>query len=130
LKKSKVLTAKKKSARPTKAKKVAGSAKSVVKAPVKMPVDTFDAWVAKQVRAERRESAPAKAEEPAVLPKDTFEIWIEKQKPRESAQPKASAAVPDTYDLWMAKQVALKSSEEAKPVQLPLTETVAATTTA
>ena len=93
-----------------------------------MPVSTFDAWMAKQVRAENRGGASetiSKSDETVVLPKDTFEIWIEKQKPRENVQQKSSSSVPDTFELWMSKQVAMKSSDEEKekpPTETPVAE--------
>jgi hypothetical protein len=116
LKKSK---ASKKSTKSVKPKKMAPAAKSP-KAPTKMPVDTFDAWVAKQVRAERKGGAleaSAKVEGP--VPKDTFDSWIDKQKPKESAQEKSTLTVPDTYDKWMDKQVAQRSADEEKQEQAP-----------
>jgi hypothetical protein len=113
LKKSK---AAKKKAKPTKAKSTA-SVKSV-KPAVKMPVDTFDAWVAKQVKADRKGGVEVSEKvEVSTLPKDTFDIWINKQKPRENNQQKSNSSVPDTYDQWMNKQVAQKSAEEEKQEQ-------------
>ena len=117
MKKSK---AAKKSAKPVKSKKTSPVAKSP-KVATKMPVDTFDAWVTKQVKAERRGGAaevPAKMEG-TTLPKDTFDSWIDKQKPKESVQEKSTSAVPDTYDQWMDKQVAQKSADEEKQEQVP-----------
>ena len=115
MKKTKV--AKKKSARPARSKKATAAKKSSSKAPVKMPVNTFDAWVTKQVKAGRKESPSESSSKPAeatALPKDTFDSWIDKQKPKEVSAPRSNSSVPDTYELWMAKQVAQKSSVEEK----------------
>jgi len=119
LKKSKAPT-KRKSAKPVKDVKVAKSParpKSTPRVPVKMPVDTFDAWVAKQVKSERKTGSPEHTKSDAPQPKDTFDSWIDKQKPRENWQQKSNTSVPDTYDQWMDKQVAQKSADEKKEAQ-------------
>lgn len=89
-----------------------------------MPVDTYDAWVAKQIKAggAKEEFTRAPSPENEVLPKDTFDSWIEKQQPKESVQPKSNSAVPDTFEVWMEKQIALKSSVEEKGQASPETE--------
>ena len=95
-----------------------------------MPVDTFDAWVAKQVKAERKTGSPEPAKSDAPQPKDTFDSWIDKQKPRENWQQKSNSSVPDTYEQWMNKQVAQKSSDEKKEAQAVPPEASAAPVTA
>jgi hypothetical protein len=109
LKKSKA--ASKKTVKTCKAKKPASSKKAPKKAPVKMPVNTFDAWIAKQIKAGKKEIPPetiVRSEDPAVLPKDTYEIWLEKQKPKEAPQQKQGPHAPDTFEVWMSKQVATR----------------------
>ena len=113
---------------------------------MKLPVDTFDAWITKQVRASKKERAIISAARvELVLPKDTFELWIEKQKPKESVPPKLDTeappdtfehwiekqkpkenlparldtSAPDTFELWMSKQVALRTTTEASQEAAP-----------
>lgn len=82
-------------------------------APTKLPMSTFDTWVAKQVRSGKVKPAEGRSKnEEIVLPKDTYEIWVEKQKPRESVQQKEVSPAPSTFDLWVSRQVAEKSSQE------------------
>jgi len=110
----------------SKAKKPATRAsKAPAKTTLKLPVDTFDAWIAKQVRASKKEGAVTSSTHvEVVVPKGTFELWIEKQKPRENVSPKLDTeAAPDTFELWMSKQVALKATadadQEAVPAEAP-----------
>jgi len=119
LKKSKAPA--KKAVKSSKAKKTVSS-KASKKTQQKMPVSTFDAWIAKQVRSGKREGPLEKSDESVALPKDTYEIWIEKQKPKEGTQQKEVSAAPDTYELWMSKQVAVKSTSgdsESAPAAPP-----------
>ena len=106
-------------------KKPVSNSKAVTKVPTKLPISTFDLWVAKQVRLGNVKPAegPSKTEE-TVLPKDTFEIWIEKQKPRESVQQKEVSPTPDTFDLWVSKQVAQRDSDHENK-EMPTAETAA-----
>lgn len=117
MKKSKVTKKKSKSAS---SRKAASSARTVSKTPLKMPTNTFDAWIAKQVKAENKRESIDPVSKPAetALPKDTFEIWIEKQKPKEVVAQRSMSSVPDTFELWMTKQVAQKSSDEEKQAEL------------
>ena len=73
-----------------------------------MPVDTFDAWISKQVRASKR-GAPEKPEtssESTKLPESTFDAWMKKQKPKEMPSRPQSTGSPDTFQLWIDKRVA------------------------
>jgi len=108
------VVAKKKPVKNAKAKKKTVS-KTTTKVPAKLPVSTFDAWMEKQVRAEKKGIVSYEAVskvEVRTLPKDTFDLWIEKQKPKESSIQKSNSSVPDTFDLWMSKQVSIKESED------------------
>ncbi|MDA4131160.1 MAG: hypothetical protein OK457_10355, partial [Thaumarchaeota archaeon] len=75
----------------------------------KMPVNTFDAWIAKQVKASKREtgSKTPEREEHNRLPESTYDAWMKKQKPKESSPTRPqSIGAPDTFDLWIDKRVA------------------------
>lgn len=109
----------KKSSKP---RKTVSTKKAPKKSPERMPVSTFDAWIAKQVRAGKKEIPPetiVPSKEPTVLPKDTYEIWIENQKPREVIQQKPVSPVPDTFDAWMSKQVASRANSGEKGQATP-----------
>ena len=74
-----------------------------------MPVDTFDAWISKQVKASNRGAGEKTPERPGStkLPESTFDAWMKKQKPKESSPSKTSSiSPPDTFDVWINKRVA------------------------
>jgi hypothetical protein len=121
----------KKSKKPAKAAKLKKSSSAAAKKTqvMKMPVSTFDAWVAKQVRSGKIGGATEVATKSVEieLPKDTFEVWIGKQKPREGTQQKStSAPVQDTYEIWMSKQVAMRSSAPDEEQQSGAADTLSA----
>jgi len=89
--------------------------------PKHLPVDTFDAWLTKQVRASKKEG-PAKSperQETVRLPESTFDEWMKKQKPKESAPEKReTTATPDTFEVWINKKVAERTAEESHEEQI------------
>lgn len=81
----------------------------------KLPVSTFDAWVSKQVRIEKKGGVIVEnTTEILSLPKDTYETWIENQKPKESSQQKIGSPGPSTFDLWLTRQIAIRDTAEEK----------------
>jgi hypothetical protein len=90
-------------------KKKSGRARKDSASKEVMPVDTFDAWISKQVKASNRGASEKIVEhvESTKLPESTFDSWMKKQKPKESSASRpSSVGSPDTFDAWISKRVA------------------------
>ena len=83
--------------------------------------DSYEAWLAQQVKQTGKSKASKSVSQSTAVPVDTFNAWLKSQPvvEKEQAQAAAPTEMPaNTYETWMKKQTAEKQAapeEESAP---------------